>query len=167
MPMSSNPRLILILDNIRSLYNVGAIFRTAEGLGVSEVILCGITPTPPRKEIHKTALGAETRISWKHVDSTIDFIKEVKQEDALIYALELTPDAIPLDQFSQLDKFDQSKPIYLVVGHERNGVDDEVLTLVDQKIMIPMHGKVKSLNVASATAIACWQLLATTHTPAY
>jgi tRNA G18 (ribose-2'-O)-methylase SpoU len=151
--------LILVLDNIRSLYNVGAIFRTAEGLGVSEIILCGITPTPPRKEIHKTALGAETRISWRHAESTIDLIKEVRNKGTLVYALELTPDAIPLDQFDQLDKSDQSNPIYLVVGHERLGVNDEVLNLVDNKIMIPMRGQVKSLNVASATAIACWHIL--------
>lgn len=153
MSIDSQIEVILLLDNIRSMYNVGAIFRTAEGLGVTKIILCGITPTPPRKEIHKTALGAELRIAWEYAESTEEVATRLKKAGFLIVALEITADAIPLRQFSTKHN------LCLIVGHETNGVEQNLLKLANETIYIPMYGEVKSLNVASATAIACWHLL--------
>lgn len=144
--------LILILDSIRSLYNVGAIFRLADGLGVSKLYLCGITPTPPRKEIHKTALGAETRIPWEHVKDGRGLMSDLKSEGYTVAALEITPEAIPIHHYRP------TFPLALIVGHEREGVGKMALDCADVHLKIPMSGSVKSLNVATAGAIAVWQL---------
>lgn len=147
--------LVLVLDNIRSLYNVGAIFRVAAGLGVSKIYLCGITPIPPRKEIHKTALGGELLVPWKYESNTQDAIYVLKNDGYLIAALELTETAQSLSSYSSTSKNTQ---IALIVGHETNGIDNVVLTACDIHLKIPMHKGIHSLNVSTATAIAVWQL---------
>ncbi len=151
----SKPNLVLILDNIRSMYNVGAIFRLADGLGVSKLYLVGITPTPPRTEIHKTALGAETRVSWEYIKDVRSQMLELKSSGFTVAALEITPSAIPIHQYKPIF------PLALILGHEREGVGESALELADVHVMIPMTGQAKSLNVATATAIAVHQILKT------
>ncbi len=147
-----NEHLILVLDNVRSLYNVGAIFRLADGLGVNQIMLCGITPGPPRAEIHKTALGAETHVEWNAFASTSECLTKLKNDQFNVVALEITPLSVPLQNFTPIF------PMALVVGHETDGVSSDVLRDINSHVHIPMLGHAKSLNVATAVAIACWQI---------
>ncbi len=151
------PQFILILDNIRSMHNVGAMFRLADGLGISELYLIGITATPPRAEIHKTALGAETHVKWKYFKAIDEAISQAKADNYTVAALELSDQAISLDQFKP------TFPLALIVGHETEGVGERTLKSVDKIVQIPMHGHAHSLNVATATAIACWHLTQTSE----
>jgi len=144
--------IILILDNIRSLQNIGSIFRTAAGFGITKIYLCGISGQPPRKEIHKTALGAETKVPWNYYSHTADAISDLKKSGFEIAALEITNQAIPISEF----KFE--KPLALVVGNEVDGVGEDILKLCDHQLMIPITNKIRSLNVSIATAIAVYEL---------
>jgi len=148
------PDLILLLDNIRSLQNVGAIFRTAAGFGVKKIILCGITGTPPRKEIAKTALGAELKIEWEHVDNLQFEMKKLKNAGYKFAALEITPTAIPIQNYHIPD----GTRIALIVGNEVEGVNSDILRSSDVHLMIPMTNKIRSFNVAAATAVALYEL---------
>lgn len=153
--MRPSNHVVLILDNVRSMYNVGAIFRLADGLGVTKLYLCGITATPPRAEIHKTALGTETNVAWEYATEIKDQISEIKKRGYIVVALELTNTAIPLYDYKP------TFPLALVVGHETDGVSHEVLKLADVHVQIPMRGHAHSLNVATACAIALWHIQST------
>jgi len=143
---------ILIVDNVRSLHNIGAFFRTCEGLGVDKIFLCGKIACPPRKEITKTALGAEELVSWEHFDRTLDGVRAAKDIGCSILSLELTEDSIDLKSYKIPEKW------ALVVGHELLGVDDEILESCDSILEIPMQGEKSSLNVSVATGIALYAL---------
>lgn len=145
--------LILLLDNIRSLNNIGAIFRSSDAFRVEKIILCGITATPPHNDIHKTALGAEDSVKWEYSENIINSIKKLKVEDYLISALELTTNSISLDKL-QLKK---EGKYALIVGNEVKGVQQEVVDLCDISIEIPQEGTKHSLNVSVATAVALWE----------
>lgn len=144
--------ITLILHNIRSSYNVGSIFRTADSANIQEVILCGYTPTPPRPEIDKTALGATSTVAWQYVQSTAEAIAMQKAKKNTIFALELTDNSIRYDEIEN-----SAFPITIVLGNEISGVDDELLELCDYAIEIPMYGIKHSLNVAVATGIAIYE----------
>lgn len=145
--------LILLLDNIRSLNNIGAIFRSSDAFRVEKIILCGITAIPPHNDIHKTALGAEDSVKWEYSENIISSIKKLKAEDCLISALELTTNSISLDKL-QLKK---EGKYALIVGNEVKGVQQEVVDLCDISIEIPQEGTKHSLNVSVATAVALWE----------
>ncbi|MBU1446215.1 RNA methyltransferase [Patescibacteria group bacterium] len=145
--------IYVVLDNIRSLYNVGAIFRTSDGLMVQKIYLCGMTGIPPRKEIDKTSLGACDVVPWTYKEKAIDAIRELKEKGVEIVALELT------DPFQNYAETEFKFPTAIVIGHEINGVSDEVMELVDKSISIPMLGRANSLNVATAFGIASYQML--------
>ncbi len=160
-PAAPTPRLGLIgvLDNIRSAHNVGAIFRTADGAGLSELLLGGITPTPDdQPTIGKTALGAEKTIKWRYYPNLPETLAELKANGCLIIALESAPGAI---SFRNL-KLSLPLPsqVALVVGNEPAGVDPAILRIADQVVYIPMSGEKTSLNVSIAFGIAVYQLLA-------
>jgi len=142
----------LILHNIRSSYNVGSIFRTADSANIQEIILCGYTPTPPRPEIDKTALGATSTVSWQYIQSTADAIAMQKAKGETVFALELTTNSINYDEIPK-----SAFPITIVLGNEISGVDDDLLELCDFAIEIPMYGIKHSLNVAVATGIAIYE----------
>lgn len=144
--------IYLVVQNVRSLYNVGSIFRCADVFGVDKIFLCGYTGFPPRKEISKTALGAETWIAWERQYQTHLVIKKLKQSGFQILALETG------DNHLSLSKVKLAAPTALVVGSEVNGISPAILALADKKVVIPMHGKKESLNVAVATGIALYQL---------
>jgi len=136
------------LDHIRSVYNVGSIFRTADAFGVSKLYLCGITPTPPRSDLEKTALGAEKTVPWEYKNNIVDLIKELKEKGVQIISLEKTPQSIKILEA----KF--QFPLCLMLGNEVSGVSKEVLELSDMILYIPMYGKKESLNVSVAFGIA-------------
>jgi tRNA G18 (ribose-2'-O)-methylase SpoU len=146
-----NFELIGFLDNIRSSYNVGSIFRTANGLGIRKLILAGITPTPEDEGISKTALGTEESIAWKQVNNGYSEICKLKNDGYIVWGLENTPDA--LDLHTLKDKVPQ-KPLVLVIGNEVCGIDPMVIKTCDQVVAIPMQGDKSSFNVAIAFGIA-------------
>lgn len=147
-----SPRLRLLLQNIRSLWNVGSMFRTSDAFGVEFVHLTGYTGTPPRKEIAKTALGAEAWIPWDHHPEPLVVAEKLKAEGWDLVALELTPQAVPLGQYHPGPK------TCLVVGHELSGVDPALLALCTATVKIPMQGLKESLNVSVAAGIALHHL---------
>ncbi|OUU22284.1 MAG: hypothetical protein CBC13_07880 [Planctomycetia bacterium TMED53] len=141
------PDLVLILDNIRSLTNVGAIFRAADGFGVKEIYLCGITPTPPRPEIAKISLGAEDTITWHHMEDPAVAVRKLQNEGYCVIALEQTKDSV-----SAYER-EYPHPLAIVLGHEVVGVDEQVLFLSDGSVEIPMFGSKHSHNVATSCGI--------------
>ena len=150
--MKRNP-IYVIADNIRSLYNVGAIFRTSDGIMAEKIFLCGMTGIPPRREIEKTSLGACEVVPWEYRQKAIDAIKELKEKGVQIVALELTETS---EHYAEAEF---SYPCALIVGHEINGINDDIMPLVDKAIEIPMLGRANSLNVANAFGIAAYQML--------
>lgn len=143
---------IVILDNIRSALNVGAIFRTCDAAGVDKLYLAGITPYPPHNRIPKTALGAVEFVDWERAESTLELVQELKNQDYSIYSVEQS------DQSQQFDQIDFPPKTALVFGHEISGVDPEVIKASDATIDVPMFGKKKSLNVATTVGIICYQV---------
>ncbi len=154
----SNPALNLILHNIRSAHNVGAIFRTADGAGVDKIYLTGYTPAPvdqfkrPNGEIKKTALGAEETVAWEKQEDISELITELKKSGVQIWALEQA------DKSVNYREVKLTAPMALIVGNETEGIEPEILNLCDQVIEIPMRGIKESLNVAVATGIALFHL---------
>ena len=145
---------MLVLDNVRSLNNIGSVFRTADAFRLEGIYLCGITATPPHREIHKTALGATESVSWEYREKTTDAITELKKQDYLIYSVEQTEDAVLLDQVD----LSCNKKYALVFGHEIRGVEQQVVDMSDQCIEIPQYGTKHSLNISVAAGIVIWEL---------
>ena len=144
--------LVVVLDNIRSLLNVGAIFRVADGVGVEKVFLCGITGYPPQGGISKTALGAEESVAWEYRYNAKSVVVELKSKGYVILALEQTKSAVPYA------KYIPEAPVCLIVGNEIDGISEEVMHLCDSSIEIKMMGIKNSLNVAVAFGVASFAL---------
>lgn len=142
------PKLSLVLPNIRSAHNVGAMFRTADGCGFEKLYLCGYTATPPKVQIDKVSLGAETWMPWEHEPDIIACIQSLKDQGIRIVALEQTRTSISLTDYTP------QTPLALVLGHEVDGVSEAVLALADDHVHIDMYGKKESLNVSVAAGIA-------------
>ncbi len=168
-----SPHVEALLDNIRSIYNVGSIFRTADGAGVRRLHLCGITPTPEHPKVAKTALGAEQAVPWRAYNNAVDAILALKEEGFIVLALEegdgagqklsfseklsfSKPVADQKPGFSKKPGFFSDAPILLMVGNEIAGIDPGVLALADHRLAIPMRGVKRSLNVATAFGIAAY-----------
>ena len=150
--------MIVILDNIRSLYNTGAFFRTADACRVEKLVLCGITPRPDQgrrqqKSIAKTALGAETAVPWEHEADTAVAVARAASAGYHVAAVETSPDA--MDLYS----WDPPRPVCLVFGHETQGVEAGVAARIDTHVRIPMFGVKRSLNVATAAGVVLYELL--------
>ncbi|BDQ02607.1 RNA methyltransferase [Ignavibacterium sp.] len=143
----------VILNSIRSNYNVGSIFRTSDGAMIEKLYLCGYTPHPPKKEILKTALGATESVKWEYINDPLTIIKKLKNKGIKICALELTENSRPYYEISKNDF-----PLALVVGNEITGVSQEILDHCDFSIEIPQYGIKQSLNVAVAYGIAVYQM---------
>tara|TARA_B100000287_G_C20448344_1_gene708462 strand:+ start:167 stop:691 length:525 start_codon:yes stop_codon:yes gene_type:complete len=144
--------LTIILDNVRSAFNVGAIFRTADAFLIQKIILCGITAIPPNKEIHKAALGATLSVEWEYYNNTSEIIHKLKKEKTHIIAVEQTKESKPLHNFIH-----KKESIAIIVGNEVNGISEEVLNLCDDFIEIEQFGTKHSLNISVATAIVTWE----------
>ncbi|QQS59056.1 TrmH family RNA methyltransferase [Candidatus Peregrinibacteria bacterium] len=144
---------VILLENIRSLHNVGAIFRSADGAGFQHIICSGYTPRPDDVRMKKVSLGAEESLSWSHVPSSVDAAHRLKREGFFLLAMETVPKATNLF-------FEPSfpEPIALIFGHEVDGISLELLSLADKTCFLPMHGAKESLNVSVATGIALYEV---------
>jgi 23S rRNA (guanosine2251-2'-O)-methyltransferase len=146
-------KLCLVLDNIRSMHNVGSLFRTADGMGINGLHLCGYTPQPPHREINKTALGATESVAWQHHESTQACLQQLATQGYTIIALEQTHNSTPLHKFV----IDTAKQYALVVGNELEGVSEQALHLCHSVIEIPQMGAKHSFNVSVSAAILVWE----------
>jgi 23S rRNA (guanosine2251-2'-O)-methyltransferase len=146
--------VVVVLDNIRSQNNIGSVFRTADAFRLEEIILCGITSTPPHREIHKTALGATESVDWKYVEETVDAIAELKQNGYTILSVEQAEGALSLEKMT----LEAHEKVALVLGHEIRGVDQRVVDLSDHCIEIPQYGTKHSLNISVAAGIVIWEV---------
>jgi len=153
--IKSAPRrdIYIILDNIKSMENVGAIFRTADAVRAKKIYLCGITATPPRNKIYKVSMGAVEWVDWEYCECAKSIVQKLKQEGIQIVALEQTDKSIDFKRA----KF--KKPVAIVLGHEKNGVSKEVLRECDFAVEIPMFGRANSLNVATSAGIMLFKIL--------
>lgn len=145
--------LIVILDDIRSLSNIGSFFRTADAFNVEKIYLCGITATPPHREIQKTALGATDSIDWEYRESIVELIEELKSQNTHIAAIEQTEQTTFLQNIHQL----QGEKFALVFGNEVNGVNQEVVNKSDTVVEIPQFGTKHSLNVSVCAGVVLWE----------
>lgn len=144
--------LTVVLDNIRSLNNIGSVFRTSDAFRVEKILLCGITAQPPHVDIHKTALGAEDSVAWQYFDKTIDAVKQLKSNGYTVYAIEQAENSTSLSNLT----LNTDKHYAIVLGHEVHGVQQEVIDAADGCIEIPQHGTKHSLNISVATGIVVW-----------
>ncbi|MEO7978419.1 RNA methyltransferase [Flavobacterium sp.] len=151
---SDKTPLILVLDDIRSLHNIGSVFRTADAFLIEKIILCGITATPPNKEIHKTALGATETVAWEHHENVLEVIQNLKKENVLTLAVEQVESAIFLQDF----KAEKNQKYALIFGNEVYGVAQEAVAICNGCIEIPQLGTKHSLNIAVSAGIVVWDL---------
>ncbi len=159
------PDTVLWLHNIRSLHNVGSVFRTADGFGIRRIWLSGYTPTPPRPEIHKTALGADKSVAWSYFSTSEETLTQLRIENRILIAVEQTTDSRSLDELI----LEPASRYCVVFGNEVTGLDDDVLAKADLVAEIPQFGKKHSLNVSVAAGIVCFGLFSLmqnhTHRP--
>ncbi len=144
----------VVTDNVRSMYNIGSIFRTSDAFLVDEIILGGISGCPPHPEITKTALGAEETVEWRHVEDAVAAVKDLKEQGWIICSLEQTHNSTPLGDFRP----QRDARYVLIVGNEVEGVDQRLVDMSDVVLEIPQHGVKHSLNVSSSASIALWHL---------
>ena len=145
--------LIIILDNVRSLHNVGSVFRTGDAFAIEAIYLCGITSTPPQAEIHKTALGAEDTVDWKYYEDTAGAVNELKANGYTVCAVEQAQGSTLLTDY----KLNKKKKIALILGNEVKGVQQSVVDICDGCIEIPQFGTKHSLNVSVTAGIVIWE----------
>ena len=145
--------LVVVLDNVRSLNNIGSIFRTADAFRIQSIYLCGITATPPNIELHKTALGAEDSVDWKYFEKTEDAVLLLKKEGFYVCALEQAQESIMLDRLAEVVT---EKQYALILGNEVKGVTQDIVDICDSCVEIPQEGTKHSLNVSVAAGIAIW-----------
>jgi len=150
---ASKLSLVLVLDNVRSMNNIGSVFRTADAFLLEGIYLCGVTAQPPHREIQKTALGATETVNWKHFETTIDAVNSLKAEGYKVYAVEQADQSIMLDKFTPAEG-----KIALVFGNEVNGVDQAVIDICDACVEIPQFGTKHSLNISVSVGIVVWEV---------
>ena len=146
--------VIVILDNIRSMNNVGSIFRTCDAFAVEKIYLCGITATPPHKDIAKTALGATESVDWEYAENVVELVQHLKKNNTKVFLIEQTDNSVFLNRF----QFSPEK-IAIILGNEVFGVTEALLPICDGAIEIPQHGTKHSLNVTIAAGIVLWECL--------
>lgn len=147
-------RLIVVLDNIRSLNNIGSVFRTSDAFLIEKIYLCGITATPPHKDIHKTALGSTETVDWEYVENTIDLIEKLKSENVIVASIEQAENAVMLNDFTP----QQHTTYALVFGNEVKGVSQKVVSASDLILEIPQFGTKHSLNISVSCGVVLWDL---------
>ena len=147
--------LTVVLDNVRSLNNIGSIFRTADAFRVEHIALCGITATPPHREIHKTALGAEDSVDWSYHEDAAECLRGLKKRGYKLFAVEQVDDSVMLNDLKTIAP---NESMAIVLGNEIEGVQDSLLPLCDGSLEIPQYGTKHSLNVSCAAAIVIWEL---------
>lgn len=153
---SDKTPIVVVLDNIRSMHNVGSVFRTADAFLLESICLCGYTPQPPHRDIHKTALGATETVSWKYYPTTLGAIEYLKAEGYSVYAVEQTENSIVLQEFTKQKSVEK---LAVVFGNEVEGVAQEVIAQCDGCIEIPQLGMKHSLNISVAAGIVLWEVV--------
>ncbi|RZK82251.1 MAG: TrmH family RNA methyltransferase [Pedobacter sp.] len=148
--------LVVVLDNVRSMHNIGSIFRTSDGFSIEKLVLCGITAQPPHREIEKTALGATQSVDWVHFDTTLSALASLREQGYEIIAIEQAAGSTMLNTFSP----SKDKKYALIFGNEVNGVDEEVMTKIDECIEIPQFGTKHSFNITISAGIVLWDFFA-------
>ena len=156
--VSKKMPLIIVLDNIRSLNNIGSVFRTADAFLIEKIYLCGITAIPPHKDIHKTALGATENVVWEYVNSTVDIVKKLQTEGISVWPIEQTEGSTSLDAFCP----ESGKPYAFILGNEVRGVNQEVINICNKALEIPQFGTKHSLNISVATGLLIWDFFTKT-----
>lgn len=156
---SEKTPLILILDDIRSLHNIGSVFRTADAFLVEKIYLCGITATPPNKEIHKTALGATDTVAWEYVKDVTEIITKLKADGIHVHAVEQVENSVMLNDFNP----PADATLALIFGNEVKGVQQQAIDLCDGTIEIPQLGTKHSLNISVSTGIVVWDIFTKNH----
>ncbi len=151
---SGKTPIIVVLDNVRSLNNIGSVFRSSDAFLIEKIILCGITAKPPHKDIHKTALGATESVDWEYIENTSTAIAKLKELGYTILSIEQTENAIMLQDFT----VDDSKKYVIVFGNEVKGIQQEIVNLSDYSIEIPQYGTKHSLNISVSAGIVLWEL---------
>jgi 23S rRNA (guanosine2251-2'-O)-methyltransferase len=146
--------LIVILDNIRSLNNIGSVFRTSDAFRIEKIYLCGITATPPHKDIQKTALGSTESVDWDYTESTLELVKKLQSKDIQVLSIEQAENATMLNNFTPKPNTTYA----LVFGNEVKGVSQEVVSLSDQVIEIPQYGTKHSLNISVSCGVVLWEV---------
>ena len=147
--------IIVVLDNIRSLNNIGSVFRTCDAFIIEKIYLCGITAKPPHRNINKTALGATENVDWEYVDSTFELVKNLKKNGTSVCAIEQTEGSVSLEKFIP----DQSRKHAFIFGNEVYGVNQKVVDLCEKSIEIPQFGTKHSLNISIAVGIIIWDFM--------
>ena len=150
--------LCLVLDNIRSLNNIGSVFRSADAFLIDKIYLCGITATPPHRDIHKTALGATENVAWEYVENTLARVEKLKKENVAVWAVEQTEDSVPLNQFQPPKNTRHA----FVLGNEVKGVSQEVVDACGQTLEIPQFGTKHSLNISVTAGVVLWDFFTKT-----
>ena len=148
--------ICIVLDNVRSLNNIGSVFRTADAFLIEKIYLCGITATPPHKDIHKTALGATDSVAWEHRESTLELLEELREDGYTSLAVEQAENAVMLNDF----KVEENKKYALIFGNEVKGVSQEVVSASDLVLEIPQYGTKHSLNISVSVGVVVWDLWA-------
>jgi len=148
--------VVLVLDNIRSMHNVGSVFRTADAFLLQGIILCGYTPVPPHRDIHKTALGATETVTWEYSETTLEAVQRLQADGFTVMAIEQAEKSIMLDDYIPA----ADKPLALVFGNEVSGVEAAVMQQVDGCIEIPQSGMKHSLNISVSAGIVVWDIFA-------
>ena len=146
--------LIMVLDNVRSLHNVGSVLRTADAFRIEAVYMCGITATPPSAEIHKTALGAEDSVNWQYFEDTMQAVDKLKNEGYTVLAVEQVEGSLKLGNFA----FEPQKKYALIMGNEVKGVRQDVVDACHQALEIPQYGTKHSMNVSVTAGIVMWEV---------
>lgn len=146
--------IVILLNNIRSMWNVGSIFRTCDAALIQEIIITGYTAVPPRPQINKVALGATETVNWRYIQDPLDAIKELKEQDYQICGLEITDTSLP-----HYEQSNYNFPMCLVLGNEVSGIDEDILNACDISVEIPQYGTKHSLNVAVSAGISIFELV--------
>lgn len=148
--------ICIVLDNVRSLNNIGSVFRTADAFLIEKIYLCGITATPPHKDIHKTALGATDSVAWEYRENSLELLNELKQDGYNVLSVEQAENAVMLNDF----KMEENKRYALIFGNEVKGVSQEVVSASDLVLEIPQYGTKHSLNISVSVGVVVWDLWA-------
>ncbi len=146
--------IVIVLDNIRSLHNIGSVFRTSDAFLIQSIYLCGITACPPHKEIHKTALGSTDSVDWQYFNNAVDALKILKEKGYTIISIEQAEGSISLNDF----KIDKSRKYAIIFGNEVKGVQQKLIDLSDSCIEIPQYGTKHSLNISVSVGVVVWDL---------
>ena len=159
--------LVVVMDNIRSMHNVGSVFRTADAFLIAGICLCGFTPQPPHRDIQKTALGATESVDWLYYENTISAVEALKEQGYKVFAIEQTKGSISLENFkthineksNNNSNNNSNNALAFVFGNEVEGVSEEVLAICDGAVEIPQYGMKHSLNISVAAAIVLWEMV--------